>query len=63
MGAGKVNEAWHQAHIMPASPTREQRVQWHFEHAAACGCRPVPENLAKEVRAKIRAANASVRSK
>jgi hypothetical protein len=48
---------------MPANPTKEQRVQWHFEHAVACGCRPVPKNLADEVQGKIEAANASGRSK
>lgn len=47
----KVNEKWHDAHRMPTNPTRRQRVEWHAEHAAACGCRPVPPSLAAEVRA------------
>jgi len=48
---GKINAEWHASHVMPPNPTRSERVKWHAEHAEACGCRPVPENLAKEVRA------------
>jgi len=47
---GKTNAAWHEAHRMPANPTRSERVRWHAEHAAACGCRPVPASLAAEVK-------------
>ena len=56
---GRVNAEWHGEHRMPGNPTREQRVKWHSEHAAACGCRPVPAGLKAEVRelqAKTRAA-------
>jgi hypothetical protein len=48
---GKVNDEWHQAHRMPANPSRAQRVMWHAEHAAVCGCRPVPPGLVDEVKA------------
>jgi hypothetical protein len=47
----KINGEWHDAHRMPANPTRAQRVEWHAEHALACGCRPVPADLAEEVKA------------
>jgi hypothetical protein len=50
----KVNEAWHKDHRLPRSATRQEKVRWHAEHAAACGCRPVPESLRKEVRAMSR---------
>lgn len=46
----KPNEAWHKAHAMPANPTREERVEWHAEHAVACGCRHVPASLDADVR-------------
>lgn len=46
-----MNTEWHEAHVMPLNPTREERVAWHAEHAAACGCRPVPDSLAAEVKA------------
>lgn len=46
-----VNRGWHEAHRMPKNPTREERVEWHAEHAAACSCRPIPSGLAAEVRA------------
>jgi len=51
MKGSKINRAWHDAHRMPSNPTRAQRVQWHAEHAAACGCRPTPQGLAAEVKA------------
>jgi hypothetical protein len=46
----KVNREWHNAHRMPANPTRTQRVKWHAEHVLACGCRPVPAGLIEEVK-------------
>ena len=59
---GKIDQGWHEAHRMAANPTREQRVRWHFDHAEACGCRPVPESLGDDVRSMIRAANLAGRS-
>ncbi len=55
---GRINGEWHAAHPMPENPTEAQRVRWHFEHAEACGCRPVPEGIADQVRAMITAAGA-----
>ena len=44
--AGKrINAAWHQQNPMPARPTLEQRIAWHKQHMARCGCRPVPAKL------------------
>ena len=34
---------------MPKNPSRGQRVEWHAQHAEACGCRPVPPDLAGDV--------------
>jgi hypothetical protein len=48
---GRINEVWHAAHPMPDRPTAEERVNWHFEHARLCGCRPVPESLVQAVKA------------
>jgi hypothetical protein len=50
---GKINEAWHEAHNMPENPSRQQRVSWHAAHAEECGCRPVPADLADDVRAMM----------
>ena len=47
----EINVVWHRTHRMPTNPTRAQRVAWHAEHAAACGCRPVPRSLEEEVKA------------
>ena len=45
-----MNAAWHDAHPMPQNPTLDQRIAWHVEHTAQCGCRPVPDKLAEEMR-------------
>ena len=38
---------WHRAHPMPKHATFEQRVAWHREHTAHCGCRTPPPDIAK----------------
>lgn len=48
-----MNADWHRKHKMPRNPTKEQRIAWHVGHAAACGCRPVPEKLRAEIVAYI----------
>jgi hypothetical protein len=40
-----MNEEWHKRNPMPAKATFEQRVAWHREHAAACGCRRPPADI------------------
>ncbi len=40
-----MNRDWHKQHKMPGSATKEQRLQWHLEHARNCSCRPFPGNL------------------
>jgi hypothetical protein len=45
----RVNRDWHAAHPMPPRATWEQRVAWHREHAAACGCRQPPPDIAAEL--------------
>ena len=42
---GKINAEWHQAHRMPANPTRKQRAEWHYEHARHCGCRALTPSI------------------
>jgi hypothetical protein len=41
-----MNAAWHAEHPMPRHASLEQRVRWHAEHAAACGCRRPPADIA-----------------
>jgi hypothetical protein len=48
----RLNREWHLKHKMPANPTLEQRLAWHVEHAKHCACRPLPEKLLEEARAK-----------
>ncbi len=52
----KVNVKWHAAHPLPESPSMEERVRWHYEHVEACGCRPIPESIADDIRMMIRKA-------
>ena len=47
---GKTNAAWHRGHRMPVNATLDQRITWHLEHAKACGCRPVPDKPAEEMK-------------
>ena len=44
-----INGAWHKEHRMPKNASLEQRIEWHKEHARACGCRPIPARLAEEM--------------
>jgi hypothetical protein len=48
----KLNKEWHEKHKMPAGATLEQRIQWHLAHRKHCGCRPIPAQLAKVMKAK-----------
>jgi hypothetical protein len=41
----EMNREWHEEHRMPEKATEQQRIDWHVEHAQACGCRPVPAGL------------------
>jgi hypothetical protein len=46
----KINREWHQKNRMPKSPTLEQRIAWHKEHARACKCREMPAKIAELVK-------------
>ena len=41
----KINEPWHRAHPMPGRAKADQRLDWHRDHAAHCGCRPIPRSV------------------
>jgi hypothetical protein len=45
----KINKKWHGKNRMPKNPTRDQRVEWHVEHAKNCACRAIPRDIAEEV--------------
>ncbi|MBN9058908.1 MULTISPECIES: hypothetical protein [Kaistia] len=45
----KLNRAWHEAHPMPPNPTLDQRIAWHLDHSAHCGCRPIPRLILEEL--------------
>ncbi|MEO9297901.1 hypothetical protein [Devosia alba] len=47
-----LNRQWHDAHPMPDKATLEQRIAWHLEHAAQCGCRDMPESIKRELAAR-----------
>ncbi|MBJ7403946.1 MAG: hypothetical protein JHD07_11885 [Bradyrhizobium sp.] len=49
-----INKEWHRSHPMPSKATREQRVEWHAAHKAACGCRDVPASLRPDVMKLLR---------
>ena len=46
-----INAEWHRKHPMPKNPTIQQRIDWHLEHQANCGCRPgLPAKLVEEMK-------------
>lgn len=44
-----LNREWHETHRMPDKATLDQRIAWHVEHAAQCGCRDMPASIRAEV--------------
>jgi hypothetical protein len=54
-----LDAAWHDAHPMPNKATLDQRIAWHTEHAAACGCRPMPATMVAEIARRKGAAPAT----
>jgi hypothetical protein len=49
---GRVNVRWHEEHRLPRDAPPEERVAWHVAHAEACGCRPIPASVAREIAAR-----------
>lgn len=45
-----MNKEWHAKNPMPPKATTDQRIKWHIKHREHCGCRPVPEKLAEEMK-------------
>ena len=49
----RINAEWHRENRMPKNPSFEERVAWHSEHLAHCGCRTtLPARLMEEMRAR-----------
>jgi len=42
----ELNRQWHAEHRLPHGASFEERKEWHVEHAKACGCRPIPPEIA-----------------
>lgn len=40
-----MNTDWHDAHVLGAKAPMAERVRWHLQHAARCGCRPIPKDV------------------
>jgi glyoxylase I family protein len=59
----KINRDWHERHKMPQRATREERVAWHTEHAAQCGCRPIPKGVAALIKSRRRTSSTAVRER
>ncbi len=45
-----IDKAWHEANPMPPHATLDQRIAWHLDHAANCGCRDIPESIKQELK-------------
>src|SRR5262245_31424714 len=48
----KINRRWHEQNRMPRSATERQRIAWHVEHVANCGCRPIPKGVVAIMRTR-----------
>jgi hypothetical protein len=44
-----LNRLWHAQHRLGSKASLDDRVQWHIEHAKACGCRPIPPPVLEEI--------------
>ncbi|MES1148286.1 MAG: hypothetical protein ABUL53_03810 [Bradyrhizobium guangdongense] len=49
-----LNKEWHRSNrMLPKSSSkaamRAKRITWHAAHAAACGCREIPESIRADV--------------
>jgi hypothetical protein len=47
-----LNREWHATHRLARNATLQQRLDWHLAHAAACGCRVMPESIRQELAAR-----------
>jgi len=47
-----MNKQWHATHKMATNATITQRIDWHNAHAQHCGCRPIPESVLGEMKAR-----------
>lgn len=57
-----MNALWHHQHPLVRNATFAQRIAWHREHQAQCGCRPVPLSLRKQLEDKLSARPKSAKS-
>jgi hypothetical protein len=48
----KINKEWHEAHRLPRNAGLDERLDWHVQHAANCGCREMPATIKAELEAR-----------
>lgn len=44
-----INSTWHLTHKLPRTAKLEERLTWHVQHAAECGCRDMPPTIRREL--------------
>ncbi|WP_197030106.1 hypothetical protein [Cellulomonas sp. URHE0023] len=44
-----MNTTWHDGHVLGQGAPLDARVDWHVEHASACGCRALPASVVAEL--------------
>jgi len=47
-----INREWHALHRLGPKAKLEERLSWHLEHAANCGCREMPPTIKRELEAR-----------
>jgi hypothetical protein len=46
-----MNALWHKQHPLARNASFAERIAWHREHHAQCGCRPIPSSLREHLKA------------
>jgi hypothetical protein len=47
-----INREWHALHKLARNASMEERLHWHLQHAANCGCRDMPDTIRRELEAR-----------
>lgn len=49
-----INKERHLANKMQKKATIDQKIAWHIEHHKNCKCRPIPDNIKKEIQKRLK---------
>ena len=44
-----MNVTWHSEHPLSRKASLDERIRWHLDHKAICGCRLIPASLQAKI--------------